>query len=582
MKFLNRHTFAWLLAWSSVGLLVAFQGFWLVKSYDEQAELLRKQTDNLFQQTVRQMQDSLFEQMIAKPIRDVKSKQIRSLEFRSLQPLPKPVLVAKQAKPSGSALSEGHFVKDTATALKLNLVIRPDSSNTSIRFFRNTTDTSLKSLRMSKLSAEEVNTLLGVVKASQRGPVTISLKDSVKKLIVRQKDSLSPSAVDQVVALKSKIMAVSSKVPSPQPRTEPKQFASGIVLTVQQSGGAVPFTIKLKTDSLRIADISRRYASVLSENGLGVPVMKIQRTTNAKLQLLDGGFRTSSVASNEPPGQYYVASFSNYKWFLFQKIIPQVLFSMLLIGLTGLAFGLILKSLGQQRRLAALKNDFISNVTHELKTPIATVGVAIEALRSFDAIKDPARTQEYLDISRNELNRLSMLVDKVLKMSMFEGKALEIKPEPVDVRQLVDEILLSMKLQFEKYRAELRFEVIGERFELSADRTHLTSVVYNLLDNALKYCHQRPVVELKLETIGDTLWLSVQDNGPGIEPAYQQRIFEKFFRVPQGDQHNVKGHGLGLSYVASVVSQHGGVISLRSTVGQGSCFVVMLPLSARA
>lgn len=136
-----------------------------------------------------------------------------------------------------------------------------------------------------------------------------------------------------------------------------------------------------------------------------------------------------------------------------------------------------------------------------------------------------------------------------------------------------------MKLQFEKFGALVSFDWTGEQFNLQADRTHLMSVIYNLLDNALKYSPERPEIQVELQDLGNEIKLSVQDNGLGIPTEYREKIFEKFFRIPTGDRHNVKGHGLGLSYVASVVAKHSGAISVSSTEGQGSCFTVKLSRS---
>ena len=228
----------------------------------------------------------------------------------------------------------------------------------------------------------------------------------------------------------------------------------------------------------------------------------------------------------------------------------------------------------KQKRLTELKNDFIQNITHELKTPISTVGVAIEALQDFEAIKNPARTQEYLDISRHELNRLSLLVDKVLRMSLFEKKEPELKLEKVDLKELIDNILNSMKIQFEKKNASFIPTYNGESFSLNGDPTHLSSVVYNLLDNALKYSRKQPVVQIELTENTNQLILKIKDNGIGIPSEDQEKVFDKFFRVPSGDLHNVKGHGLGLSYVASVVKKHGGTIKVESEPGSGSVFTI--------
>ena len=203
--------------------------------------------------------------------------------------------------------------------------------------------------------------------------------------------------------------------------------------------------------------------------------------------------------------------------------------------------------------------------------------MAIEALRNFDALESPERTKEYLDISAAELQRLSMLVDKVLKLSMFENKDIELQKENIDLKQLVDEVVYSMRLQFEKNKATISFKIFGSDFYMSADRMHITSVIYNLIDNALKYSKENPNINIELTSISNDLQLSVSDNGIGIEPGYTDKIFDKFFRVPSGDHHNIKGYGLGLSYVAEVVRKHNGTIQLETELGKGSRFIIKLP-----
>jgi two-component system phosphate regulon sensor histidine kinase PhoR len=215
-------------------------------------------------------------------------------------------------------------------------------------------------------------------------------------------------------------------------------------------------------------------------------------------------------------------------------------------------------------------------VTHELKTPISTVSVALEALSDFDVIKDKDKTVEYLHISRNEISRLKMLVDKVLKMSIFEKGAVKMQLEVFALDQLVEEVVGNMKVQFEKDGVVLSLEKLGDDFEIEWDRVHLTNVVYNLLDNAVKYCPTDPRIALTLDATGDDIILSVKDNGIGISEADSNKIFDRFYRVPSGDRHDVKGHGLGLSYVDSVLKQHGAKIELESQLGSGSTFIVTL------
>ncbi|MBI1224717.1 MAG: GHKL domain-containing protein [Bacteroidetes bacterium] len=288
------------------------------------------------------------------------------------------------------------------------------------------------------------------------------------------------------------------------------------------------------------------------------------------------GMRSGSY-TDLASGDSYVAELSNYNGYIFKKILPELGFSLGLFGCVSLAFFTVFKNLQTQRRLTELKNDFIQNVTHELKTPIATVGVAIEALRNFDAMKDPARTEEYLDISKSELNRLSLLVDKVLRMSLFEKTAPVLHLEAVDFQAVVEEVLASMRLQFENQNARVSFEASGEDLRVNGDRLHLTSLVYNLLDNALKYSLGQTEIAVRLFCEANEIHFEVADRGIGISPEHRERIFEKFYRVPTGNVHNTKGHGLGLSYVASVVQQHGGKIKVESSDDFKTIFSIQLP-----
>ena len=276
-------------------------------------------------------------------------------------------------------------------------------------------------------------------------------------------------------------------------------------------------------------------------------------------------------------GRTYALQYDGYQWYLVKKMLPEILFSLFLFSMIAVAFYLVYRSLQQQRKLAQLKNDFVSNITHELKTPITTVRVAIEALSDFDALREPARTKEYLDISKHELDRLSILVDKVLKLSLFEKREPELKIETFNMNKLIQSILETMKLQFEKFNAIVRFEPLDQAVNLSGDKIHLTSVLYNLIDNALKYSINRPEIDIRLSQSDQHIKLSIADKGIGIASEHKDRIFEKFFRVPTGDQHNIKGYGLGLSYVASVIQKHHGQVAVESSPNRGTNFTIQLP-----
>lgn len=277
------------------------------------------------------------------------------------------------------------------------------------------------------------------------------------------------------------------------------------------------------------------------------------------------------------PIHRYGASLSGIRPLLIKEITPQILFSAFVTLLTTAAFFLMYRSIRAQQKLMELKNDFISNITHELKTPVTTVSVALEALKNFRGLENPKLTEEYLDIAQSELNRLTILTDKILKTAIFENKGVSFQPEPVDLEKLITQILGSMKLLFEKQKAKVTFQKQGENFVVFGGSVHLTNVIYNLLDNALKYSPNEPTISVSLKNEDSKIEIVVKDEGIGIPAEFRKKVFEKFFRVPTGDVHNIKGYGLGLSYVDSVIRSHHGTIEVAGGDGPGSEFRIVLP-----
>lgn len=431
-------------------------------------------------------------------------------------------------------------------------------------------DSSFAFIQMEKKFDADENHLFG-----RSNEITIDTS-SISTVVFRTDDSLElnweglPLAEHRasMVRVKTKKDA-SQKVP---------RFLQNIILSVTTADSLNQPSFPLHRDSLAIDTLYKQYASALLASDIDLAFILNRISMNDKSPVTGNELITSQVLGDIPENHFYFAAFPNSRRFLLQKIAPDLLLSILLTFLTTLSFVLVFQNMKKQQRLTALKNDLISNITHELKTPITTVGVAIEALSSFDALKDPARTKEYLEISRNELKRLSILVDKVLKTALFGEEEMELKLEKVDLKQLINEILNSMKLQFEKFTATIQFTVEGQSFMVNADRIHLTSVIYNLLDNALKYGSIQPSIAVDLALQDDKLQLKVKDNGIGIPTEFKDKIFEKFFRVPTGDQHDIKGHGLGLNYVANVIRRHHGNIAVESEPGKGSIFTIKLPV----
>jgi two-component system phosphate regulon sensor histidine kinase PhoR len=342
--------------------------------------------------------------------------------------------------------------------------------------------------------------------------------------------------------------------------------------------------VRYMVDTLSRDSLFHHYAKALKKVDIDIPfTVRLQTDVRPEAPFTDDRmlpeFRGQMATewSRFSPAIRYAAVFDHVPPYLYFKISPQILFSIALTLITSAAFLMMYRSMKSQQRLMEMKNDFISNITHELKTPVTTVSVALEALRNFKGLENPKTTREYLDIAQSELTRLTMLTDKVLKTAVFDNRGVNFESEPVDLHKTVDQILHSMKLIFEKQKAQVTFEQKGNSFTIRGGSVHLTNVIYNLLDNALKYSFENPQISIRLEENEKTVILKVSDKGIGIPSEYKKKIFEKFFRVPTGDIHNIKGYGLGLSYVDSVIRSHNGLIEVASKPGEGSMFTISLP-----
>lgn len=339
------------------------------------------------------------------------------------------------------------------------------------------------------------------------------------------------------------------------PRTaDLRQFSSAYHTELRQRAADAPFVL----DTLRLKP-------ALGERAVAPP-----RHLPATYTLL-----TPPILLNPVTDLHVRAAFEPPTSYVLRRMGGLLLGSVLLLALTTACFLLMLSTILKQKKLSDVKNDFINNMTHELKTPLATVSAAVEALQNFGALNDPAKTQTYLNISRTELQRLSDLVEKVLNIAVEEREQLELRPEAVQPAELVADIVARHQLQATK---PVAFDVqVDPDDVVPFDRLHMGNVINNLIDNAIKYSREAVIITIRARREPTGWHLSVADNGPGIEPGYQEAIFDRFFRVPTGNLHNVKGFGLGLYYVRQVVERHGGGIAVRSGLGKGSRFEVWIP-----
>jgi two-component system, OmpR family, phosphate regulon sensor histidine kinase PhoR len=253
--------------------------------------------------------------------------------------------------------------------------------------------------------------------------------------------------------------------------------------------------------------------------------------------------------------------------------------SFLLIAFVGGIFYYSVNSLLNQKKLSNIKNDFINNMTHELKTPVSTIALALEVIKDKEINKSPEKTERYLNIITEENRRLGTQIEKVLQIAKLEKGDLNLHFEPIDINEVLDQVVKNQGVQMEQHGVKLNLDLQAEETIVSADRVHLTNIIFNLMDNAIKYSKEQPEISIATSNIATALSITISDNGIGIPKDQLNKIFEKFYRVPKGDLHDVKGFGLGLSYVKNMVEMHKGSITVNSKIEEGTEFSINLPLA---
>ncbi|WP_291115924.1 sensor histidine kinase [Empedobacter sp. UBA7248] len=250
-------------------------------------------------------------------------------------------------------------------------------------------------------------------------------------------------------------------------------------------------------------------------------------------------------------------------------------FSMLIV--TSLAFIFLFRMIRMQRMYTQARIDFTGNMTHELKTPVSVIEAALDAVTRYQLYREPTKLKNYLDISKSELHRLKLMIDKVLHLDELENGNVKLRKELYDVQQGLESVISSMRLR-NTQGTTIVYVPVDEPSFVDGDPIHLVNVFYNLMDNALKYSGSNAVITISIKNIDDKVIIIFEDNGPGVDSIYHKRIFERYFRIPNSsDIHNVKGFGLGLDYVKNIVELHDGRIYLRSESEKGSKFIIELP-----
>ncbi|GAB3539473.1 sensor histidine kinase [Spirosoma fluminis] len=301
-------------------------------------------------------------------------------------------------------------------------------------------------------------------------------------------------------------------------------------------------------------------------------------------QFEDKGYKAALFPNNLlETGNYVYVYFPSQEEFILSRLGFMSGASVVLILVILACFYIAISTILRQKKLADIKNDFINNMTHEFKTPISTISLAVEMaqeqLRSDTAATspEPARLTRYMGIIRDETRRLGSHVEKVLQMALLDRGEIKLKLSPVNVHDVIEKVLNNIGIQIEQREGEVDLDFEADNEVVEADEIHLTNILYNLLDNAIKYSPEHPHITIQTRSLPEGISITVADQGLGMTKEQISRIFEKFYRVPTGNRHDVKGFGLGLSYVKKMVDEHHGQIQVESQPGKGSSFEIILP-----
>jgi two-component system phosphate regulon sensor histidine kinase PhoR len=344
----------------------------------------------------------------------------------------------------------------------------------------------------------------------------------------------------------------------------------------------VPSRINFRLlDSLIGAELKNKNITTNYEFGIFSPkrnVMVVEKTGRYHFQLMQKSYAYNLFPRDllRNPEFLYIY-FPHEKTYVLTQMQGILFVSVILILAIFGSFGFILFTIFQQKKLSEMKNDFINNMTHEFKTPISTVSLACEALTDPDLPKSESLYSTYIQIISEENKRLGTMAEKILQTAILEKGQLKLKLEMVDIHQIIPEVSKKIKMQVEQKSGFIDMQLDADSCIVEGDRMHLSNVFANLLDNANKYSPGSPEIKIGTMTQAEGILVYVEDKGMGISKLNQKKIFEKLYRVSTGNVHDVKGFGLGLSYVKFILEKHGGTIAVESEVGKGSRFTVFLP-----
>lgn len=439
-----------------------------------------------------------------------------------------------------------------------------------------------------------------------------SLSETINSPNARFSVEYSQRASENIITEEVRINYSQSAQPKPNERGNPGDFPNAFDI-IEESRGFAAQQYEERLDRRGRMLVQQSWASILSElpieNRINVSTlgrlikMELKRQgislefrhavktfSRGEEKFISGDKNFSSNQQNEyrallfpnddnPKPNWLYVYFPKREGYMLKQtgilVIPTIVLTIMLIGIFIFTILIILR----QKKLSIIKNDFINNMTHELKTPISTISLASQMLRDNTVSNTPKTIEHISGIIYQESKRLTTQVEKVLQMAVFNEGKLKLKIKEVNLNALINSVVLNFELRVKSKNGELTTDLKANPAIIKGDDVHITNVLFNLLDNAVKYSKEEPRIIISTELEGEFLMLSVKDHGIGIQKEHVSQIFERFYRVPTGNVHDVKGFGLGLSYVKKIIDAHRGKIKVESSLNKGTKFMIYFPIN---
>ena len=417
----------------------------------------------------------------------------------------------------------------------------------------------------------------GGIKRVDSSVVSIKNKDTIKKV----KREVRPISVPEYYSPSNHIDSISDKIDKFLKKSFLVSDVFDEMFNYKDDRSVEERVSPERLDSLIKYELSNKGVHTEFEFGIYSPVtngLVLEKTGKYHKELIE-----KSVAFNLFPSdlfktpEYLLVYFPKKETYLFTQTWLMLFIAAVLIVFIILSFVYTIRTIIKQKKLSEMKNDFINNMTHEFKTPISTISLACQALTDDDILKSEMLYKNYLNVIGDENTRLGVMAEKILQTAGHEKGQIKLKKEPMDIHFVINEVIRNIKLQVEVKGGKIATEFNAKSNIVNGDKVHITNVIYNLVDNANKYSPESPAITIATESNDSGIYISIADNGIGISNANLKKIFDKLYRVPTGNIHNVKGFGLGLSYVKTIVEMHNGTVDVVSELKKGSKFTVYLP-----